>query len=189
MIDYTKCALKKYPTATEEDFSFQDDGDGIYISFWNTGKLGQQPALAELESYWLSIYKEIATAEVKSIRRQGLDKAALSAGILAIYNANYEASVDLLNGSPNMQTKNGMTAEEYLSGFGARLNMTATQFAEYIIAENLRVGPTAYEVEKRYLALAYGGDAPSGIVPINYLATTEQIDSAVESFRSFCGVS
>lgn len=32
-----------YPQADIDDFSLQDDGDGIYISYWNTEKLGEQP--------------------------------------------------------------------------------------------------------------------------------------------------
>jgi hypothetical protein len=190
MIDYTKCTLKKYPTAILSDFTFQDnsDGNGVYLAYWNTEKLGAAPTLTELDTYWLAIVKTDAITEIKSIRRQGLDLAALSAGILAIYDANYAASVDFLNGAPDVQTKNGMTAEEYLTGFGGRLNMTATQFAEYIVAENLRVGPTAYDVEKRYLALCYGGDASAGIMPVNYLPTVDAVDQAVTNFRVYCNI-
>lgn len=41
-----------YPTATKEDFRLQDnsDGNGVYIVFWNTSKLGTEPTLAALDA-------------------------------------------------------------------------------------------------------------------------------------------
>jgi hypothetical protein len=177
-----------YPALTEQDVSFKVDDQGqIFIEYWNP-EFGQAPTLENLVTQNLAVAKTQGLLDIKELRKQGLDKAALSAGILAIYDANYGAAVDFLNGLPDQDTKNGMSAENYLAGFGARLNMTAIQFAQYIVDENLRVGPRAYEIEKRYLALTYGGDAGAGITPINFLTTVEAIDAAVENYRLFCGL-
>ena len=77
--------------------------------------------------------------------------------MLAVYSENYLASVAYLagNGATTVM-KDGHTASDYLTGFGARLGMTAGQFAAYIVGETRRVGPTAYEVEDESLRLGYG---------------------------------
>lgn len=136
----------------------------------------------------LQTVKTQALAEIKAIRSMGLDKAAISSGVLAMYDANYAASVELLEGRGDTVMKNGITAEVYLTGFGGRLGMTGIQFAQYIIDENRRVGPTVYEIEKRYLALTYGGDIPQGIYPVSVLTTQEQVEAAVTAFRTYCGL-
>ena len=181
-MDYAACMKKAYPTDT---FELVQDENGLVLT-WDRQE--SPPTLQSLEVHWLAIVKEQSLIEVKDIRRQGLDKAAISAGIYAIYQTNYDAAVDYLNGSPDSIMKNGMTPEAYLAGFGAKLNMTATQFANYIIAENLRVGPALYDIEKRYLALTYAGDLANGIVPINYLTTETAILQAVINFKTYCGV-
>lgn len=185
MIDYAACVRKAYPTITDSEFSLSEE-DGVTTLTWNRGDA--KPTLASLEAQWLAVVKGQAIIEIKDIRRQGLDKATISSGVLAIYNTNYEAAVDFLNGNPDNPLKNGMTPVEYLTGFGARLGMSATQFANYIVAENLRVGPTVYDIEHRYLALAYGGDAANGIVPINYLPSEAAVQQSVANFKTYCGV-
>jgi hypothetical protein len=189
MINYTECITKAYPGITADDFALQQNDDGsLVILNWNVTKYGTCPTLTSLDHLWLGIAKVNALSEIKDIRKQGLDKAALSAGILAIYNTNYEAAVEYLADRPTTLMKNGMTAEAYLAGFGTKLNMTARQFATYIVAENLRVGPTVYDIEAYYLALAYGGDATKGIVPVAYLPTELAVITAVSNFKSYCGV-
>ena len=185
-INYSLCIKKKYPTITDADFSFEQDENGLRLLWNNPIAFGTNPELSELEPYWLAIVKTQALLDVKDIRKCGLDKAALSPGILAIYDANYTASVNLLVGDPDVLVKNGMTSVDYLTGFGSRLGMSAVTFANYIIAENHKVGPTAYQVEARYLALTYGGDAANGIIPINYMTSVEQVQSAVANFITYC---
>jgi hypothetical protein len=187
-INYNLCIKRAYPGITDADFSLEQDEQGLRLIWLNTTQYGPAPYLQVMELQWLALVKEQAILSIKDLRRQGLDKAALSAGILAIYDANYLASIELLAGRGTTVMKSGITAESFLTGFGSKLNMTATQFANYIIAENQRVGPTAYEVEKRYLALAYGGDAGAGIYPISVMASEEQITAAVEAYKTFCGV-
>lgn len=187
-INYYSCIKRAYPTITDADFTLEQDENGLHLHWYNEAIFGVAPALSSLESQWLPIVKQQALLEVKDIRRQGLDKAALSAGIYAIYEANYEAAINFLAGSPEALMKNGMDAESYLTEFGARLQMTANQFATYIIAENQRVGPVAFEVEKRYLALTYAGDANAGIIPINYLPNVTAVENAVAAFRTFCAL-
>lgn len=95
-------------------------------------------------------------AQIVDLRKSALDRIALSPGVSAIYDENYQASVYFQEGQPNIVMKNGMTAQDYLAGFGAKLGMTAAQFAAYIVTENVRVGPTAYQIEQEYLRLCYG---------------------------------
>lgn len=188
-IDYLSCLVKLYPTIEISDFELRDEGDGtVYFNYWNEVKLGTCPTIQMIETYALSAFKLKALATVKLIRQKGLDAIALSAGILAVYNTNYDASVDFLNGEPNAEIKIGVSCEEYLAEFGARLGMTAAQFANYIIAENIRMGPTLFQVESRYLALTYGGDAENGIIPINSMTSIAAIEAAVIAYADYCGV-
>jgi hypothetical protein len=186
--DYYACIIKTYPGITAEDFSLHEDEDGLGLDWFNEATFGPAPSFETLEVQWLSIVKTLAIRDIKELRRQGLDLSAVSSGILAIYMANYEASVNLLEGNGSYTIKNGMTSEVYLTGFGANLGMSAIQFANYIVSENHRVGPSAYAIEKRYLALCYAGEAAAGITPINYLPTVTAVLTAVEDFRAFCGL-
>lgn len=185
MVDYYQCIKKVYPGITDAEFSLHQNEDVLTLT-WN--REDEVPTLESLETHWLSVVKAQALADVKSLRSQGLDKAAISPGILAVYDINYDASVAFLAGKTTTMMKNGMTAEEYLTGFGSKLQMSPVQFAMYIVAENIRVGPSVYDVEKRYLSLTYGGDAAAGIVPVNYLTTVEAVQQAVSDFRVFCGL-
>lgn len=187
-VDYGACVIKLYPTAIpEEDFSLAEDENGVRITLWNEAKLGAMPTLQMLALQDLAVYKTTAILHVKKIRQLGLDKVALSAGVLAVYNENYTAAQKVLSNEGSYTLKCGYTAIDYMTGFGARLNMTAAQFADYIIAENERVGPTAYDVERRYLALAYGGDAALGIYPISALQSKDAIDTALTAYANYCG--
>jgi hypothetical protein len=187
MIDYAQCILAGFPGSTQEDFILEDTGNGIEITYWNELK-GAKPSLEYLAQFELGVVKKQSLADIKDIRRQGLDKSAISSGILAIYNTNYEAAILFLEGKRSEVMKTGMTAETYLTGFGTKLQMTALQFANYIIAENYRVGPNVYDIEKRYLALAYGGDIPNGIYPISVLPSKAAVLKAVADFKTFCEV-
>ena len=127
-----------------------------------------------------------ALIEIKKQRMKALDAVAISSGVSTIYAANYEAAIELLGGRPNTIMKNGVTATDYLANFGARLGMNATQFANYIVSENQRVGIYAASVEKRYLALTYAGDAANGIVPVSTLTNETDLEAAVIGFKTYC---
>lgn len=185
MVDYYACIKHKYPTIPDTSFELVDINGLVSISSWDSA-YGQQPTLLELSEVYTQVLQAKALLDIKDIRRQGLDKAAISPGILAIYNSNYEAAIEYLENRPTTILKNGMTVENYLLGFCAKLNMTVIQFVNYIIAENKRVGPTAYEVEKRYLALAYGGDVANGIYPISMLNDEVAITAAVLDYYNYC---
>ena len=188
-IDYLACLIELYPTIEVSDFELCDNGSGVvYFDYWNETKLGSCPTIETVESKVLAVFKKKALDTVKLIRQKGLDAVALSAGILAVYETNYDASYDYLNGEPNAEIKIGVSCEAYLAEFGARLGMTATQFAQYIISENIRMGPTMRQVESRYLALTYGGDAANGILPINMMTSIEAIEAAVLAYAEYCTV-
>ncbi len=185
MVDYYACIKYKYQGIPDTAFTLTELNDSIVITYWDSN-YGTQPTMLELSNVYTQVLRAKALVDIKDIRRQGLDKAAISPGILAIYNSNYEAAVEYLENRPTTVLKNGMTVENYLLGFCAKLNMTVVQFVNYIIAENKRVGPTAYEVEKRYLALAYGGDIQNGIYPVSMLNDEAAITAAVLDYYNYC---
>ena len=185
MIDYAACIRNAYPSITEEEFSLSQDETGLSLAWYREDPA---PTLQALANMWLPIVKIQALADVHAIRQAGLDRAARSAGILTIYETNYSAAENFLAGNPSAVLHSGMTAEAHLTGFGANLGMTALQFANYVIAENHRVAPAMYSIERRYLALTYTGDTELGIMPIAQMGTEESVLQAVEDFKTFCGV-
>lgn len=142
------------------------------------------PAGAATDSAVLAAFptlKAKIVADIQDIRAQALEKSTKNSGVYAVYDENYQASVAFEAGQGDLtEMRNGMTATQYLSGFGARLGMTAAQFAAYIVAENKRVGPTAYQVEDEYLRLAYG------VIP-NETSVTKLLGYAA-AYRAFCGL-
>ena len=187
-IDYGSCIKLAYPEITNNDFSLICDEDGLVLNWYNEEVFGEKPDFDTLATHWLDVVKTKALGQIQTIRQNGLNLAALSAGVLAIYQANYNAAVAYLAGNITQVTPNGMNVTDYLTGFGAKLGMNATQFANYIINSNATVGATAYQVESRYLALTYGGDAANGILPVNYMSSVNQIQNEVEAFESYCGL-
>lgn len=95
--------------------------------------------------------------QVEQIRATALARSTTSnTGVMAVWEQNYQASVARLNGLQDVTLmKNGMTAEEYLTGLGAQIGMTSLQFAQYVINESVNLAPKAYEVEQEYLRLKY----------------------------------
>ena len=81
-----------YPNAViNEDFKLQDDGQGAYLSFWNTDKLGVQPTAtvlsnAEAEAT-LAITKANQLAQFTSLAQGYLDNFAKLAGYDSILSA------------------------------------------------------------------------------------------------------
>lgn len=142
------------------------------------------PAGTATDSAVLSAFPGLrtkVTADIQDIRAQALEKSTKNSGVSAIYDENYQASVAFTAGTGSTTLmRNGMTATAYLTGFGARLGMTAAQFAAYIIAENKRVGPTAYQVEDEYLRLAYG------VIPVETSVT--KLLGYAAAYRTFCGL-
>ena len=57
-----------YPNAiVNDDFQLQDDGQGAYISFWNTDKLGAQPTITDLSNAEAEATLAITKAKQKFI--------------------------------------------------------------------------------------------------------------------------
>lgn len=119
--------------------------------------------------------------EIKDIRAIALEKATRNSGVYAVYDENYQASIAYEAGDGDITyMRSGQTATQYLAGFGARLGMTAAQFAAYIIAENHRVGPTQYSIEDEYLRLAYG------TIPAE--TNVSRLLAYPADYRRFCGL-
>jgi hypothetical protein len=125
--------------------------------------------------------REDIIVQIKDIRAAALERAAKGAGVLAVYSENYSAATAMLAGAGDSTImKDGQTAANYLAGFGARLGMTAAQFATYIIRENRRIGPEAYQVEDEYLRLAYG------VIPAE--TSVDKLLAYPGDYRRFCGL-
>lgn len=121
------------------------------------------------------------TVQIKDIRKTALAKLTVDSGVSAVYAENYAAAVAYKAGAGASTTmKDGQTAANYLTGFGAQLGMSAGQFADYIIAENRRIGPTAYQVEQEYLHLAY--------TAIPQETDIDRLLAYPDDYRRFCGL-
>lgn len=125
-------------------------------------------------------FKSGITDQIKEIRKQALARFAIDAGVLAVYDQNYQAAEAYKDGyGLTTIMRNGMTAEGYLAGMASQMGMTAAAFADYILAEN-RKTLSAYGIEREYLRLAYTGiPATSSIATL--LAFPQQ-------FKGFCGL-
>jgi hypothetical protein len=124
---------------------------------------------------------------IKGIRVSALGTVPKNAGVLAVYDENYKAAVAIIEGRGSDVMKDGSTALDFMARFGSKFGMSAEQFAAYIIGENRRVNPTAVAIEERYLALCYGGDAATGLLPISALPTITAMRQAVIDYADFCG--
>jgi hypothetical protein len=95
--------------------------------------------------------------QVEQIRATALARSTTTnTGVMAVWEQNYQAAVARLNGLQDATLmKNGMTAEEYLTGLGAQIGMNSLQFAQYVINESINLAPKAYEIEQEYLRLKY----------------------------------
>lgn len=120
-------------------------------------------------------------ADIREIRKQALAQLTIDSGVSAVYAENYDAAQAYKSGAGASKImKDGQTAANYLTGFGKELGMSAGQFADYIIAENRRVGPTAYQVEQEYLRLAYG------VIPAE--TSIDRLLAYPDDYRRFTGL-
>lgn len=116
-----------------------------------------------------------AVAEIKEIRGRTLDKFPKGrAGVLMVYDTNVEAAKAFFAGD-TAPLRTGMTPEQHLA-LGLNYGMDATQFANYVIAENVRLGPSSWDVEDRY----------SAALMLAYYAPVAYIDAAVTAYREWC---
>lgn len=122
-------------------------------------------------------------AEITEIRKQALDRITLNSGVLAVYSENYAAATAYKagNGATTVM-KDGQSATAYLTGMGSQMTppLTVDQFASYIISENRRVGPTAYDVEQQYLWFAY--------TVVTGEQSVSELRSLPEQYRRYCGL-
>lgn len=139
-------------------------------------------AQAVIDNFSLTGYALTENIEkVKELRRTSLDKFVKnSPGISRVYAENYYAATEFQAGRVTALMVNGAQVQSYLTALGARLGMTATQFAEYIINENrgtVGLAIKASEIEDEYLRLAYTA------MPA---MTGEQAEQAVIDYAAFC---
>jgi len=58
---------KKIQGIALKDYVLQNDGDGVYILYWNESKLGVQPTKQDLQSCTLALEKQQCLSTLKSI--------------------------------------------------------------------------------------------------------------------------
>jgi len=117
--------------------------------------------------------------QIKQIRAQALEQITKNSGVSAVYAENYAAALAHRAGiGTSTIMKDGQTATDYLAGFATQLGMDADRFADYIVAENQRVNPTAYAIEREYLSLAYA------IIPA--CASIDQLLALPGEYRRYC---
>lgn len=92
-----------YPTALRKDFQLEDysDGDGPFISFWNTGKLGAQPSLAALD---LAVSDSVANDTVIDNEKQALFDRAVTKAI-GLTMRDYLNELRAIAGLPDLTPK------------------------------------------------------------------------------------
>lgn len=116
-----------------------------------------------------------AVVEIKQIRGDTLDKfTKRRSGVQMVYDTNYTAATMFLAGDESL-LRTGVTPAQHLS-MGMRIGMTVEQFANYILAENVRLGPSAWEVEDRYL---------KDMVSAQY-GPIENVPAVVTAYREWC---
>lgn len=118
---------------------------------------------------------EIA-AKIGDLRKQALDRAAISPGVLAVYDQNSAAA----SSSASTTTRINISAGDYLSGMGSEVGMTGDQFKAYIVAENIRVGTPGYWAERQYLWLTR--------IVIPGEQYVDELLSLPEQYRRYCGL-
>lgn len=122
---------------------------------------------------------------IKDIRRMTLDLFAKnSPGIPMIYRTNLTAAVRYKSSDATVIPENGQTPEEYLSVLGSKFGFqSATQFADYIIAENIRLGapnttiPSAYDVECQY---------GTSMTAVQAALTAEAVQTIIGDYATYC---
>lgn len=140
---------------------------------------------AGADGVWFIVDAEIKDKhrqKIKEIRKSMLEKFTQNSGVLAVYDLNYEAAT---LGALDTVTvlRNGKTPAQHLGDYGSQIGMTASQFADYIIAENRGTTPNAAaavkmsEIEKEYLRLYY---------TYYQTATTEEMEQAIADYQTFC---
>lgn len=148
--------------------------DGVYPELYAAGI----NAIGDADPAFVAWQRNAAVAEIKLIRSTTEDRFPKnSPGVLAVYDVNYEASVRFQAGDIT-PLRTGETPAAYLTLLGAEMvpPMTNAEFAAYIIAENVRVGPTATNVEQMYLR--YLGQV--------YTRPIAEVNGIVEAYRVFC---
>lgn len=127
--------------------------------------------------------KAICIQKVKDTRRVTHDLfEKQSPGISRVYLDNINAARKFTNGDTSLEST-GLTPEQYLTGLGSEIGMTATQFAAYIISENARLAapnqtpPSVYDVELNYLKSS---------TQITMATTSDQVISVVNTYQTLC---
>jgi len=93
---------------------------------------------------------------IKNVRAAALEKFPRNSGVSTVYEQNFQAAT-LGAGDITTILRNGKTPAQHLTDFGVHLDMTADQFAVYVLAENLAAGQKMSEIEAQYLAVYYDG--------------------------------
>lgn len=183
MVSIIDIYLYLYPQARlNTDIILSDDGHGLVLDYWNPA-LGPQPTQGQLDAARHAAAKAKGITTIKETRKSTLDRyQKYSTGIARTYLDNLFAAQKFLAADTSLMAT-GQTPEQYLSLLGVEIGMTAAQFANYIISENLRLTapnqtiPSAYDVEREYLKAQVAAQSA---------LTAEAVQAIVAGYIAFC---
>jgi len=107
-----------FPTATDDDFSLRDDGDGAYIEYWNIGKLGAEPTQQELDAAAIpcqAVHQKAAAEKEYERRVDALTSPDIRKKLLAIMDAVVRVR-RVQAGRPNSEDNDELVQLESLAG-------------------------------------------------------------------------
>ena len=150
----------------------------------NRKELWETPTDTELDANILAAMtglKAKIAADVLQIRKDGSAKVSTdNAVILAIYDSNREAAQAVVAGKGDSIARDGTACTAYLSKSAAVMGMTVPVYAQWIIAENNRIGGLVKRIDDEYMRLFYA------VIPAEMnISNLLQLPS---QFRGFCGL-
>ncbi len=109
---YANKIYYQYPTATEDDFTLQDDSDGqgVKLTYWNTAKLGAKPTVADLD------FIDDAAADAAALDREAEKVININKKDKLLFEINFdqENRIRVLEGNPTVtkqQYKDALVAQ------------------------------------------------------------------------------
>ena len=119
-----------------------------------------------------------AKDEVKMTRHSSLAKLVACAGILGVYDINFEAAKLVTSGQGGTVLFDTITATQFATDAGAGLGMDAATWSAFIVSENGREKRKGKRIEEGYLHYFYTALAAA--------STITEINETTANYQSFC---
>jgi hypothetical protein len=115
---------------------------------------------------------------VKMTRHSSLVKLVACAGILGVYDINFEAAKLVTAGQGDTVLFDTITATQFAADAGAGLGMDAATWSAFIVGENSREKRKGKRIEEGYLHYYYSGFAG--------VDTISEINAITAEYQTFC---